>query len=210
MAKPLATHDPDSLKWHGDRPLAPEARQRLIDAGLSLLTDDGVAEFSIGRIASAAGVTRPTVYSHFDSRDALLREVVLFAAQGAHTRIARRIQAIEDPREIPVELVVATLQEFRAHSLLRKLLRAGDADPALAAILTHPELITGAIQAMDRLAKTMRWSAAEAREAAELISRMTVSFLAAPEPRRSEAELRGFLKRRLDPALGICLNETST
>jgi hypothetical protein len=32
---------------------------------------------------------------------------------------------------------------------------------------------------------------------------MLLSLLAAPEPRRDEAELRGFLARRLLPALGL-------
>ena len=37
----------------------------------------------------------------------------------------------------------------------------------------------------------------------EFMLRLILSLLAAPEPRRTEQELREFLRRRLVPALGL-------
>jgi hypothetical protein len=47
------------------------------------------------------------------------------------------------------------------------------------------------------------WNAEQADEAIEVMLRFVLSLLAAPEPRRSQAELRAFLERRLVPALGL-------
>ena len=47
------------------------------------------------------------------------------------------------------------------------------------------------------------WSGATADEAVETMLRVLLSLLAAPEPRRGDAALRGYLTRRLVPALGL-------
>jgi len=198
-----AANQAAGLKWRGDRPLACEARQRLIDAGLSLLEASGEQYFTIGRIAARAGVTRPTVYSYFDDRDALLRETILFAARNVQAQTAKRIAELDDPLDIPVETIMATLDGFRKSPLLRKLLQPGNADPVMQSICTHPEMISRQVEGVKRLCDAMGWSDEEAREAAEMISRMALSFLTAPAPRRTDAELRAFLKRRLLPGLGI-------
>ena len=53
---------------------AVRSRTAILDACLLLL--DRGEDPTIGRIAGAAGVTRQTVYAHFDSREDLLRTVV--------------------------------------------------------------------------------------------------------------------------------------
>jgi AcrR family transcriptional regulator len=50
-----------------------ETRQRIIDAALRLLAGSGYHEVSMEDLAKAAGVSRPTVYKHFDSKLALFR-----------------------------------------------------------------------------------------------------------------------------------------
>jgi hypothetical protein len=57
--------------------------------------------------------------------------------------------------------------------------------------------------ALEGLAAAAGWSEAEAREATETMLRFTLSLLLAPEPRRSERALRGFLRRRLVPSLAL-------
>ncbi len=47
-------------------------RDRIMKALASLITDDGVHEFSIQEVADRAGVSHRTVYRHFPSRERLL------------------------------------------------------------------------------------------------------------------------------------------
>lgn len=49
-----------------------ETRQRILDAAYVLFRGRGYARVSIDEIAEAAGTTKRTLYSHFDSKDSLL------------------------------------------------------------------------------------------------------------------------------------------
>ena len=49
-----------------------ERRRQLLDIAESLLEGSGSDALRMDTLASAAGVTRPVVYSHFDNRDALI------------------------------------------------------------------------------------------------------------------------------------------
>jgi AcrR family transcriptional regulator len=45
-----------------------ERRETLLDAGLELFSRAGYGTVSIGEVASAAGVTKPVIYEHFESK----------------------------------------------------------------------------------------------------------------------------------------------
>ncbi|WP_299572312.1 TetR/AcrR family transcriptional regulator [uncultured Williamsia sp.] len=49
---------------------------QLVAIAWSIVRDHGADDLTLGRLATAAGITKPVVYSHFPSRDALL--VALF------------------------------------------------------------------------------------------------------------------------------------
>jgi AcrR family transcriptional regulator len=51
-------------------------RTAILDAASRVFADEGVGAASIGRIASTAGVTRPTVYAYFDTKDAIFTALV--------------------------------------------------------------------------------------------------------------------------------------
>lgn len=55
------------------RRLTKEARTRqLLEVAWSLIGSEGTDALSLGRLAEAAGVTKPVVYDHFGSRNGLL------------------------------------------------------------------------------------------------------------------------------------------
>jgi hypothetical protein len=76
-------------------------------------------------------------------------------------------------------------------------------DASAVAGLTRRPGLDWSRDALQDLARAAGWSDAAADEAVEVMLRMLLSLLAAPEPRRSDAALRGFLMRRLVPALGL-------
>ena len=58
------------------RPKSPEKRAAIREAAVELFMSEGLQRTSMDAIAAAAGVSKQTVYSHFDSKDALFRECV--------------------------------------------------------------------------------------------------------------------------------------
>lgn len=58
------------------RPKSPEKREAIRRAAVELFMSDGLQRTSMDAIATAAGVSKQTVYSHFDSKDELFRACV--------------------------------------------------------------------------------------------------------------------------------------
>jgi AcrR family transcriptional regulator len=55
---------------------AAKTRRRIIDAAYALFYRQGFTRVSVDAIAAEAGVTKRTLYAHFDSKDALLAAVL--------------------------------------------------------------------------------------------------------------------------------------
>jgi AcrR family transcriptional regulator len=76
-------------------------RQRILDAAKELFTARGVEKVTIGDIASAAGVSAPTLYALFQSKTGILKAVVERSFFGArYAEIAKQAENARDPEEI--------------------------------------------------------------------------------------------------------------
>lgn len=58
-----------------------DRRREILDAAAPIFGDEGYERASIDAIASRAGVSKPTVYSHFGGKEQLFRESVADSAQ---------------------------------------------------------------------------------------------------------------------------------
>jgi TetR/AcrR family transcriptional repressor of mexJK operon len=58
------------------RPKSREKRDAIREAAVELFMSEGLQRTSMDAVAAAAGVSKQTVYSHFESKDALFRECV--------------------------------------------------------------------------------------------------------------------------------------
>ena len=65
-----------------------ETRQRIVDATIDVLTDEGYHRCSIDRITSRAGCSRVAFYQYFSNRDDVIRDLV--------ANVARQVQEIVD------------------------------------------------------------------------------------------------------------------
>ncbi|WP_060510945.1 TetR/AcrR family transcriptional regulator [Pseudomonas sp. NBRC 111124] len=54
-----------------------ERRRQLLDVAWQLVREDGTEALSLGRLAEQAGVTKPVVYDHFETRSGLLSALYL-------------------------------------------------------------------------------------------------------------------------------------
>src|ERR1700742_1976044 len=78
-----------------------ETRQRILDAAKQLFTARGVERVTITEIASAAGVSAPTLYALFQSKTGILKAVVERSFFGArYAEIAEQAEKVRNPEEI--------------------------------------------------------------------------------------------------------------
>ena len=126
----------------GGRRLTADARRRqLFEVALSLFAEHGYAATTMDDIAEAAGVTKPLVYQHFDSKRALYLELMDVFSRELVTRIVAATANAEGPRQ-QVELGFAAYFELMvANERAFRLLYGRDApdDPELGAALRRVE-----------------------------------------------------------------------
>jgi len=95
---------------------APSAKEKLLDASLSLIRERGFAATTVDELCARAGVTKGGFFHHFDSKDALG-----VAAAEHWTRYASALFQAEAYRQAP-----DGLGRVRAYLALRKSLLRGD------------------------------------------------------------------------------------
>jgi AcrR family transcriptional regulator len=54
----------------------PARREEVLDAGLSLISELGVAGASLRKLAARLGMSQPSLYHYFDSKDALVQQII--------------------------------------------------------------------------------------------------------------------------------------
>ena len=190
--------------WAGDPPtLHDVARERLLEAAGRCVARDGMAGANVAAVASEAGVSRPTVYRYFADREALVEATLMHAGRDLVERLGAHLRRYRAPAEIAVEALCFVLREIPREPVLGAMWSAALLDAGAVAGLTRRPGLDWSRNALQDLVRAAGWSGAAADEAVEVMLRMLLSLLAAPEPRRSDAALRAFLTRRLVPALGL-------
>jgi len=106
------------------RASAEVTRQRILDAAERTFADQGFEPASIRTIAARARVTLPVLYYHFDSKNGLIRAVLLRRLeplrQAHEATLARFASAYPPPRTPPLQLVL--------EAMIRPALELGRAD----------------------------------------------------------------------------------
>jgi AcrR family transcriptional regulator len=158
---------------------------------------------NVAAVAAEAGVSRPTVYRYFADRRALVEATMMFAGRDLTVRLGDRLRRLVAPAEMAVEAMCFVLHEIPREPVLGAMWNAALLDATAVAGITRRPALEWSRDALQDLVRAAGWSGAAAHEAIEVMLRMLLSLLAAPEPRRSDAALRAFLMRRLVPALGL-------
>lgn len=74
-----------------------ERRERLLDAATEVFAARGYAGTRVDDLVEHAGISRRTLYEHFDSVDAILTEVYERAVRISFTSIFQRLVLVHDP-----------------------------------------------------------------------------------------------------------------
>jgi AcrR family transcriptional regulator len=81
---------------HNPEPSQPSRREEVLDAGLSLISEHGVAGASLRKLAARLGMSQPSLYHYFESKDALVQQIIEHCA----SRMLEAALHVEFPRGI--------------------------------------------------------------------------------------------------------------
>jgi AcrR family transcriptional regulator len=192
--------------WQGNPPgTENEARRRIVEAATACIDQAGLAKTSLSDVATAAGVTRQTVYRYFPSLADILTAVAEAGAEEFAERMARHLASCGSAAEAAVESVVFAVRTVPDEPYLSLLLQAGEADSFTAGVTSPLAFSLGA-----RILRNLPvdWSAAgvttddDLRGLAEVLMRLFISFLQYPStPPLTDDQLRALVRRWIGPAL---------
>ena len=120
MKKPKTS---PSKTWQRAR--SPDQRQARIDAILEaagrLLDEGGLDATGLNAIAREAGMSKPNLYRYFESREAILLELLLEQVQGWSRALAKRLAPLAtDAERVGPEAAPAIAEAFTAVSVRRR------------------------------------------------------------------------------------------
>ena len=190
--------------WAGAPPADDaEARKRIIDTALRIVDRRGAAQTTVSDVADALGITRRTVYRYFASTEELFTAV----AEVALGSFISQVENITSDMDVAGQLVevVAYIIEQLPHSPQLVLLLANDRSNTFSrSMLTSTEIA----RCRAILQRTqIDWAALgyddhTVDELVEFLLRIIQSMVVAPpDPPRSSADLRAYLRRWIGPAL---------
>ena len=85
-------------------------RHRLLDAARELATEGGYEAVGMRQVAARAGVSAPTAYLYFSSKDHVLVDVLVELVGNTTATLSRRLSAKAGSSRPPVERAVAMLR----------------------------------------------------------------------------------------------------
>jgi len=183
---------------------AADTRERLLSGTLACLREFGVEGTTIAAVSRASGLSRPTIYAHFNTLEELIHRTVENAAVELSARIVAGLTGVDSAGEAMVEFVVAAHREFKADPVVALVVDMS-LDPGLAG---HGEISPAMFQLTRRPMAAMLAGEPEALERLDDITETMVRFLLSvlsysSANTRTEARLRAYLRRTMLPALGL-------
>jgi AcrR family transcriptional regulator len=184
-----------------------DVEARILKAAVEVLSSAGFAGVTISAVARAAGVSRPTVYAYYGDRKALVSAVLGNVATEVATRVVSEARSAPTAAEFVVEVLVALRRDFRQQPALAPL-----AFPQYGSTIFDGDAMDaeGIAIARDFLAPVLDFHPDledDLDEIAETMLRFLFSLIMfESECSASDDSLRGYLHRRLVPALGLPIN----
>lgn len=163
-------------------------RQRILDAVVVAASVHGVARLSMSDVARTAGLSRPTLYRYYSSRDDLFAAALLAETQTLVSQVVAELTDVHDPRQAIERGILATLRLTREHPLLDRIVRTepevlvpilvAEGDPGVPGF---PAVVRAAVEALlaTRVADP---DPVRSRRRADMIARLLVSYaVSAPD-----------------------------
>lgn len=161
-----------------------ETSERILQATVDAAAVHGVTRLSVLDVAKRAGLSRPTLYKHFPSKEVLVAAAVQREAATMAEVVRSVVDGIDDPQAALEAGVLAALHLVREHPLLDRVVRTEpevlvpllttDASPVMGALRLPVEaMVVSKYPALDQVAR---------RRVADLLVRLLISYaLSAPD-----------------------------
>jgi AcrR family transcriptional regulator len=96
-----------------ERPKASDRREQILQAALMLFVERGLLQVSTRQIAQAVGISQPTLYAHFKSRD----EIAITLSERAFQMLRDRMESAKISSGTAAERLYKMGQEYVAFGL---------------------------------------------------------------------------------------------
>jgi AcrR family transcriptional regulator len=161
---------------------ASSTRDRIMDAVVACVDRGGLAGFALEDVAAEAGISRATIYRHFEGgRDQLLREAVTREVARFWTDLAVAVEDIDDLESRLVVGMMLARERLQTHDLLQRLL-AMEPEEFLPALFESDPLVHLVVRdyLRDLLSGQRLAAGVELDDAADYLSRMLLSHIGSP------------------------------
>lgn len=161
-----------------------ETAERILDAAVEAASVHGIGRMSVADVAIRAGLSRPSVYKRYPSKDALVAAAVSREAQRVVDATRQAAAGIEDPREALATAVATMLQLAREHPLLDRVVRT-EPERLVPLFTTDDGLILAAVRPQIESVFAQRFPTmgpVSRRRVADMLARLLISYaLNAPD-----------------------------
>ena len=182
----------------------PDTQARILDAAITCVKRWGIEKVTLNDIAQEAGVTRPTVYSYFGSRDEVVQFALLQSAYSFSAELLKHVSKFETAQERAIEAVMYALKKLPKEPALELLQESGLAKIMNNHALQVPEGNEIRRSLIRFVLADIHLTDDDLEEVTEVATRFMLSLLTLEGPKkRNDKEMRAFLERRLLPALGL-------
>ncbi len=155
-------------------------REAIARAALTLFAIDGYERTSVEAIATEAGVSKRTVYSHYDDKETLFLSVVRDTYDGMLARISEIVEHVPWDRDLGAALTKCATDITRSivrsperSTLVRLLITEAPHFPDVIDLLHSREIAPLIAAPLERLAATGRLIVLDGRQAAEHLAALT-------------------------------------
>jgi AcrR family transcriptional regulator len=168
---------------------ADSVRMRLLNATSVVLAQHGPRKLSLSDIATVAGVSRPTLYRHFSSKEDLLAALATHEKQRYATELARAISGV--PPGERLDRALQFVVEFQHDHPMRGLVIIEPAFMIDQFEVSLRTMSTALIPLLEELSPAVRSGRIEPADLADLVVRTALShFLIRGDDAQLRRELR--------------------
>jgi AcrR family transcriptional regulator len=182
--------------------------ERILDGALAQFCDTGLTRTTMDDVAGRAGLARVTIYRRFENKNSLIEAVLLRECRRCLAALEKAVSGVPGIEARIVEGFAFALRYTREHPLIGGLLRV-EPQVILPFMTVRAELGTTVIRGflafhLRRARDAGQLEAVDVEPIAELMARITTSFLLSPDsciPCESDDEMREFARRYLVPLI---------
>jgi AcrR family transcriptional regulator len=159
-----------------------EVRDRILGAAIEAASIHGIGRMSVGDVARRAGLSRPTVYKHFPSKQDLLSAAVQHEAQKLLGAVLAAVDEVDDPREALNAGVRTALRLVREHPLLDRVVRT-EPERLVPLLTTDDGLVLSVLRPPVEAVVAAKLGLSDpvvARRLADLLTRLLISYALNP------------------------------